>query len=234
MTSPTPNLGTKTTYATGGSTTSHPVTAPSDAANKAVYIAAVLDGTGDLSSGGFTAILDNIPIPSSGETANLALFRKAEGASPPATYTVTSTNSERMAGLCWTQNGDNGLDPGKTSTAEGNSGTATAVSVTPSEDSTMAILFVGTEAETVPHTGPSGWTAIGEVNYLSGGSLSVYYKLLPTAVATGTPAVTLNSSKQWVAGVAIIKGDGAGPGGGHAGQLVNGLILKSKTRGLTA
>lgn len=234
MTSPQPNVGTATTVADTTSLTSRNIAAPSDAANKAVYIAAVLDGTGDLSSTGFTAILNNIPILSSAETANLALLRKVEGASPPANYAIASTTSERVAGLCWAQSSpDNGLDPGKTAVAEGTGTTATASSLTPSEASTTALLVVATDRETSPHSTPSGWTKIGTVESVSGGTISVYYMLLPTVAATGTPAVTVNVAEEWVAAIVIIKGDGAVAGSG-AGALVNGVRLKSKLRGLAA
>lgn len=235
MASPLPNLATVTTVADTSSTTSRDVAAPADAANKATYIAAVLDGNGDLSSTGFSLILNNIPIISSGETANLALFRKAEGASPPSAYTITSTTSERVAAAAWVHTGtDNGLDTGKTATAEGTGTTATAAALTPSEASTTALVIVATDRETSPHSTPSSWTKIATVESFSGGTISIYYKELPTAVSTGTPAITFSPSEEWVAATVIILGDGAAPASGHAGQLTNAPILKSKTRGLIA
>lgn len=212
------------------SVSSRDVDAPSDAANRAVYIWIVLDGNGgSIASSGFTAVLDNIPIPSSSTTARAALLRKEEGGSPPAAYTVTSS-SERAAWLCWAVDGDNGIDGTPPTPSSGDSSTATCPAATPSEAGCLVLRLVATDNTSLSHGTISGYTVIDSIEQPSGGTVSGQYKELATADALGTENVSLGTSEQWTAATVIILGDGGG--GGHAGVLVNATPLKSKLRGL--
>lgn len=218
MTSPTTTPANAVAFNDTGSNTTRDVTAPSDAANNIVYIWCVLDGNGgSIASSGFTAVLDNIPIYTGSVTARAALLRKSESGSPPSVYTVTSA-SERMAGVCWAVEGDNGVDI--TAVADGSAASsANCPTATPSENDTAVFLLVGSDNTSLPHGTISGYTAVGSAEIFSGGAASVQYKQLSTTDPTGDQSVSLSASEEWVGVTLIVLGDGGG-GGGNTGAAM--------------
>jgi len=212
MPSPVVELGHSQVTDTS-SNTSRTINAPSNAANNTVLLCCVLDGNGGgVASSGFTAIVDNVDIISTDNTAVLAVFHKDEGASPPSTYTITNSSGERMVALAIPISGATGVDS-VTDTDEGDSGTASCPSVTPNEDGTLALAIVGTDGTSLSHGTPTGWTLIDQIEQSSAGTLSVFWKEVGVAVATGAASVSLGSTQEWVGATIVLLGDGTVGGG---------------------
>lgn len=221
MAYPTITPANSTSFADAGSATNRTVAAPSDAANNVVYIWVVLDGNGgSVASTGFTAVIDNAPIPTASPTARGTLLRLEEGASPPATYTVTSA-SERAAGICWAVENDTGVDGSPAVDDGAAASSANCPTATPSVAGGIAILLVGTDNTSLPHGTVSGYTVINSRQQSSGGAVSAQYKELPDTSATGDNAVSLSASEEWMGATVIILGTGL-PGGGSVPAFVVG------------
>lgn len=213
MAYPTITPANATSFADGGSTTSRTIAAPSDAANNAIYIWVVLDGNGGtVASTGFTAVIDNAPIPTASTTARATLLRKEEGASPPASYTITSA-SERAAGICWAVENDTGVDGSPAISDGAAASSATCPTTTPSAAGGIALLLVGTDNTSLTHGTVSGYTLINTSQAASGGAVSAQYKQLPDTTATGNNAVSLSASEEWIGATVVVLGTGM-PGGG--------------------
>lgn len=229
MTAPSVDAANHKTLADSGSVTNHVIDVPPNSVGDVVYIAIVCDGTQSFTfPAGFTAVLSNIAIPSTSQTATLALGRKEiTGSADSGTYTVTTSGSERAAAIAWRQSGDTGVDHAPTPNT-GSGATATCPSATTTGADRLILLIVATDGDSTTHSTVSGFTKLNEIFAFSGGTISVQYATQAAAGATGTNDVAI-SSEQWSAVTVAVAGTAGG--GEEAGPLVNGWRLKSKIGG---
>lgn len=194
MTLPTINDNHNTGAQASGST-SYVITVPPHSPGDVIYIAIVQDGVATLSQASFTKLYDNVSVVGD---ATFCLFYKTAGDSEPATYTISTTVSERAAWIVWAVSNDGGINAQATN-ATGTGTTATAGSVTTTEDDCLGIAIFATDQVSTPMSAMANNTNLDQSSVTSGGSVGVYYRALTTAGANGGGSITLNVSEQWLA-----------------------------------
>lgn len=183
------------TGAQASGSTSFVVTVPPHDEGDVLYIAIAQDGAATMTQASFTALYDNISIGAG--TATFCLFRRTATASEPATYTVTTTLSERAAWIAFAVSNDGGVDSQAT-TATGTGTTASVNTVTTTQDDCLGIAVFATDLVSTPMSAMSSHTKLDESSVTSGASVGVYYRELITAGANGGGNITLNASEEWV------------------------------------
>lgn len=174
--------------------TSFVVTMPGHSPGDVIYIAITEDSAvAEFTQASFTKLYDDVVVGQ----ATFALFYKTAGDSEPATYTVTSTVSERAAWMAWSVAGDGGINAQATNTL-GLSTTASTANITTTEDGCLDIIVIATELVTTPMGASSTHNKLDEISVASGASLGVYYKTLVSAGLATAGNVTLNASQDWL------------------------------------
>ena len=174
----------------------------------------------------------NLRNTNNGTGVRLATFYRIAGASEPATYTFTFSNSQRAVGgisLFYGVKSSGVLDVNGATTT-GNSATATANSITTTAANSVALAFYAIGRESA-YSQPTGWTELYDMQQASmtpanRSTVGADYKLMPTAGATNNAASTV-STGLWVAHQAAFLVDNVNPTGSvnDPGSPLRGTIV---------
>ena len=174
----------------------------------------------------------NLRNTNNGTGVRLATFYRIAGASEPATYTFTFSNSQRAVGgisLFYGVRSSGVLDVNGATTT-GNSATATANSITTTAANSVALAFYAIGRESA-YSQPTGWTELYDMQQASmtpanRSTVGADYKLMPTAGATNNAASTV-STGLWVAHQAAFLVDNVNPTGSvnDPGSPLRGTIV---------
>lgn len=178
----------------GANTTTFTISVPNHEDGDELYIVFVQDGgSAVFTLAGWTNLFGSIDLNA---TATAALFHRT-ASSEPATYTLTTTVSERAAWAAFAVANDGGFSG--TPVALGTSGSALLqfVSYTTADPGCL-IFFIGvTEHITTPMSFPAFTQQLGEFGVDSGGSVGVYYIFRSIAGAYDIGDVTLSDTRAW-------------------------------------
>lgn len=182
-----------------GNSTSYVINTPGHAEGDVIYIAIAQDGAAaNMSLTDFTELYADIQIDGGGVAdATFSLFYKTAGAAEPASYTVTTTVSERAAWIAWSVDNDGGINV-QAASAEANSATATIVTITPTVDGCLAIAIIATDGVATPLSASTENQKLDESSVTSGATVGIYFLEIAAAGLAGGDTVTLNSAQKWL------------------------------------
>lgn len=175
--------------------TSFVVTTPDHEQGDVIYVAIAEDGGPvNFSLTGFTELYADVTVGQ----ATFSLFYKTAGVSEPATYTVTSTVSERAAWIAWSVENDGGVHAQATN-ATLLSATATVNAITTTEDNCLILSLAITELVGTPMGVMTGGNLkLVENSVASGASLGLFHRNLFSAGTLAAATVGLGASVDWL------------------------------------
>lgn len=211
-----PTLVAATTGNTTSNATSIDVTTPSHSEGDLLVVAIAQDApsTGDFAffgaPQGWTFLFNEVAVDVRG---TLGIAYKVAGANEPASYTFTSSNTERIVYVAWSVANHDGIDAAAVMPDSGSGALVSFPPVTTTVDDAMVFAVIATDEISLPHDTPSGYTAIDAIQYTSAMTISASYKVRATA-GTETPPDTAIVSEQWATVTFAVAGAG-GAGGAH-------------------
>jgi hypothetical protein len=177
-----------------GNSTTLVINTPTHADGDKIYVVWVTDGdsaTASISGSGWTVLEgpQNVPTTLSATAGAMYVWYKT-AASEGASYTITTSVSERSVAVAFAVTGDNGID------AEGTYGSGTdfsaeVSSVTSTQADTLRISVIVSPRSPLSVSTLTGHTLLGTHSYTSAGTISVQYKTLASAgTDSGVTATT--------------------------------------------
>lgn len=167
-----------TTYTLTTSTLSRVINTPTYAIGDYIFVVYCSDGDGDTPALATYTELGYILLDSGSGTMNI--FYKHILSSEPSTLTVTNTVAEKCTIMAWAVRDMSAFD--NTGLWQvGALGTPTWAAMSTGVNDALHILVAGSFKAATPYGTISGYTKMGEVSVSSGGSIAVFYKLVPTA-----------------------------------------------------
>lgn len=200
-----PTVVDSATGDSGGNASTMDVTMPTHNEGDLLFVAVAQDTDGaTFSALGWTFLYDSESIDGSG---SFGLAYRIAGADEPATYEFTSSESERMVYVAWSVADHNGIDAVGGTPVTGKSDTVTFPSVTTTVDNAMVFAVIATDRLSLPHSAPSGYTAIDSREFDSGASISVSSKVVETAGVETPGGATMGVSEEWVTVTLAVAGN---------------------------
>lgn len=192
----------------GADTTTFIISVPNHDPGDVLYVAFVQDGgPATITFTGWTS-LGNVNI--NGGDATFELFKKTASGAEPASYTLTTTVSERAAWAAWAVRNDGGVHGTPLLDSPGAGTTVTWGNYVLNTPGCLLFHGVATADVTTPMTGPSA-RQLGEFSTASGGSIGIWYEFYPFAITTTFTSVTLSSSRGFARIVLAIAPANANP-----------------------
>lgn len=176
----------------GANTTTFTISVPDHEDGDELYIVFVQDGNGaTYTLAGWTNLFGSVDINA---TATTAVFHKT-ASSEPATYTLTSTVSERGAWATWAVANDGGING--TPAAQGFSGSTTITwpNYTLTVRGCLIFHIVVTEDAVTMTGGSARARMLGQFSTASGGSVGVWYETYEVTGDVSFGAVELSQSR---------------------------------------
>lgn len=226
-------------YTEGGlvsNATTQTVTVPTYTNGDKIYVVWATDGdsaTATISGSGWTVLegprdIESTTVPNAG--VMYIWYRTAS--SEPASYTVTSTVSERSLYVAFAVTGDNGIDAEGTYASAADS-SAEVTDVTSTQANTLRISAVVSIRSPLTISTLGGHTLLATHSYSSAGTISVQWKTLTASGLDAGQTATL-SAGGWGAHAWAIKpvtGGGSAYNQSAAGSLTPaGAIIRSTTK----
>jgi hypothetical protein len=178
-----------------GNSTTLVINTPTHSNGDKIYVVWVTDGdnaTASISGSGWTTLEgpQNVPTNLSATAGVMYVWYKT-ASSEPASYTITTSVSERSVAVAFAATGDNGID------AEGTYGSGTDLSaevssVTTTQADTLRISVIVSPRSPLTISTLTGHTLLGTHSYTSAGTISVQYKTVASAGTDSGQTATLD------------------------------------------
>jgi hypothetical protein len=178
----------------GGNSTTLVINTPTHTDGDKIYVVWVTDGdsaTASISGSGWTTLEGPQDVPTNlSATAGTFYVWYKTASSEGASYTITTSVSERSLAVAFAATGDNGID------AEGTYGSGTDLSaevssVTSTQADTLRISVIVSPRSPLSISTLTDHTLLGTHTYASAGTISVQYKTLTSAgTDSGVTATT--------------------------------------------
>ncbi len=180
----------------------HTFNVPTHSEGDVIYVFASAETTSGTMTApsGYSAVFQNVS--SSGSRYNYSLWRKAAGASEPATDSWTVSGSQEGCTIAWSVTNDGGVDGN--ATTQGNSSTVTCPDFTATVANVLVLRLVTTDKDTLPHGLAPGHTWIDDIADPAN-CISVQYETKASSGSVGSESISISASEEWDGITVVVK-----------------------------